>query len=69
MDITELITTFSACWGILVVAGAGIVALPWSAEELVAMRGALSGCAELVTRWARVPAAPVPVLEAVVVEA
>jgi len=69
MDWTEMITTLSACWGIIAVAGLGIVALPWSSDELGATRGALSWGAGAVARavGAASGAQPVAALAEVVV--
>jgi hypothetical protein len=68
MDWTELMTTLSLSWAILAVAGAGILALPWSAEELGATRHALThGLSLLVGRHSSPE--PIVVHEAVLADA
>jgi len=51
IDFSELLTTVSACWGLLLVAGVGIAALPWSDAELVASARALRDAATAPLRW------------------
>lgn len=60
----ELFTTTATAWSLFLLAGAGIAALPWTAEELRDSAGAFRALAGLVVRPLRrtVPvAAPVVV--------
>jgi len=50
-NFAELLSTVGACWGVVLAAGVGIAALPWTDAELSSTGHALKRAAAAPVRW------------------